>query len=67
MAARPEGPALVAPARPGVADADAHDVPSLGFEADAQDESGPELNARSRYEILEHETGFEPATLTLAT
>ncbi len=30
-------------------------------------ESGPEPTARSRYEFLERETGFEPATLTLAT
>ncbi len=31
------------------------------------DENSPELSARSRMGILERETGFEPATLTLAT
>lgn len=37
------------------------------FDAAPDDENGPELNTRSRYGILERETGFEPATLTLAT
>jgi hypothetical protein len=36
-------------------------------EASARNDSAPGTNARGRYEILEHETGFEPATLTLAT
>ncbi len=37
------------------------------FDAPPEDENGPELNPRSRSGILERETGFEPATLTLAT
>ncbi len=31
------------------------------------DENAPDANRRGRYEILEHETGLEPATPTLAT
>ncbi len=30
-------------------------------------ENAPDANRRGRYEILEHETGLEPATPTLAT
>jgi len=40
--------------------------PSLDSEAHAENENAPGANGRGRYEILEHETGFEPATLTLA-
>ena len=41
---------------------------SPALKADPKDENAPELTeARRRSEILEHETGFEPATLTLAT
>ena len=36
-------------------------------DADATDENAPELTARRRFAILEHETGLEPATPTLAT
>ena len=41
--------------------------PSLDGEPDTTDENAPGANDRGRCEILEHETGFEPATLTLAT
>lgn len=37
------------------------------LEADPEHGSAPGARARGRYEFLEHETGFEPATLTLAT
>jgi len=63
------------PAEPGdlgFADFDAASVairryPSLGSDATSTDENAPELSTRRRSEIPEHETGFEPATLTLAT
>ncbi len=41
--------------------------PSPGFEAENADENAPSLSDRERSEILEHETGIEPATSTLAT
>jgi len=40
--------------------------PSPASEGTPEDKSAPELTTRRRYEFLEHETGFEPATLTLA-
>ena len=41
--------------------------PSPDFDAAPEDENGPDPSDRSRFENLERETGFEPATLTLAT
>jgi len=41
--------------------------PSPAQEADSERDSAPDASAWGRWEILERETGFEPATLTLAT
>ena len=41
--------------------------PSLDSDGDSGDENAPGLSDRGRWKNLERETGFEPATLTLAT
>ncbi len=37
------------------------------FDGDPTDENAPAASGRGHSEKMEHETGFEPATLTLAT
>ena len=37
------------------------------FDAAPEEENAPDLSDRRRSDFLERETGFEPATLTLAT
>ena len=47
----------------------AHGRPQTAPRSDTapEDESAPDLSDRGRSEFLEHETGLEPATPTLAT
>ena len=39
---------------------------ALADDADDRNENAPDLISRGRYQNLEHETGLEPATPTLA-
>ena len=41
--------------------------PAPGSEPDTPNEDAPGLSDRGRSTLMEHETGFGPATLTLAT
>ena len=56
-----------APDAKGAAGVASRRYPSLNFEVGSTDENAPALKERGRSEILEHETGIEPATSTLAT
>ena len=41
--------------------------PAPGLSTEAEHENAPDLTSRGRSHYLEHETGLEPATPTLAT
>jgi len=66
------GPRRTVPGMPTPEQKDAATVafrhyPSPGCEPASADENASGLSGRGRSEILEHETGIEPATSTLAT